>query len=109
MKTFFKSNILRFCLIMTPVIAFTFPGCNDDGLEKGLGFVVHTGTFPDGGCEWAIIINSVEYYQPRNLPSALQIENLAVKVVYTKLSSVVDCPNANDYFGKINLVQIEAI
>jgi len=92
-------------------IAFAFcilQGCSKDALETKYATVVYTGTFANGGCEWAISIDS-DLFQPRNLPAEFQTDGLNVQVTYRLVQTTAECPNAQNYGGLIHLNRIKRV
>lgn len=82
--------------------------CGKDDLETGIGYVLNSGSYQSGGCEWIMEIN-LQLYKPRNLPVNMQIDSLPVSATFKVLRSEVDCPSQQGFSGTINLQRVEPI
>jgi len=90
---------------------FFIHGCSKEELLTARGWVIDSGPFSNGGCEW-IIVTTTERFQPDNLPDTFKIplvDSLPVEFTYRLVRSAVDCPPAQNYSGVIHLTRIKKI
>lgn len=101
-----RTTALSVRLIFLLLALVSISGCSKDELLTGYATVVDTGSFSSGGCEWAVVFID-GYYQPRNLPPDFQVDGLNVFVTYRIVQNTADCPNAQNYKGRIHINRIK--
>lgn len=97
-----KLSVLFFMMVMVS------NSCKKEEQETGTGYVLNSGSYQNGGCEWIIELN-LRLYKPRNLPSQFQVDSLPVSATFTVISEKVDCPTNLGFSGTINLNKISPI
>lgn len=85
--------------------------CSKDELTTSAGFIINTGSFSSGGCEWIIVTGS-DRFQPDNLPDAFKqpaVDSLPVEITYRVVDRTANCPLPQNYSGLIHLNRIKLI
>jgi hypothetical protein len=104
--SFLVRNITLLAVFM---ILFATTGCKKENFSERVGFVVWSGEYIDGGCGWLISFHTDLQYQPWNLPDALKVDSVPVRVIYKDLKKRPDCLNRTDVDGQIYIHKIENV